>query len=356
MENYIATLASKLEYNAVDQLMFIEGEAIAPGTYTGVDGHTVTWEAPVLSSAATTLPKKPILYIHTEEDGDEVRSVVGYVSGFEDTEGQVRYKGVIYDDVVFPFIENKTFDAVSPEIDFMADKKEDGSYLATQAKFSSLVLTGIPANERASIDKHGFIHVALEEKKSKMSTNDKPLKDLTAEEKLEFARDYIKENREAFPEYVDKPDEKPPENPPAPVEGLEDLKKDFKAIQDENTALKTAVSYFQGLELAKLEEEIKKIDDEFKAEEFLEGVTDFNVKRTKLEKHAASLNRLIPKLKLELGPDRKPDNKQTEEMKRAVLERFSGDKQKAAEYFPGLFDTKDADELAQLRAILKGAG
>jgi len=334
-----AKLASKLEWNVVDDLMFIEATAMTPGTFQGIDGQKVHWTAPVISEATPTGKQKPILFVHTDEEGDEKESVVGFVQDVQDEDGRVRFKGIVYNDIAYPFIESGELDSISPEIDFQGDfNSEMGAYLATKAKFSSFVLTNIPANEEAKIEKHGFIHISLE-RKGKMEIQETAWKDLSDEQRLNLMRTFIKDKKvpvaDLGVEIPEKTDDKTDNDVDKPSPEVEELKN--KLTEQANQ-----IAYFQEKELAQLEGEINVIDDEFKREEFLEGVEGFTNKKVKLERHLRDLNRLIPKIKLNLGTDKAKLEKKDEEMKKAVLEQLGDD---AKKYYPELFpNEKEGDK------------
>ena len=178
MTEFKATLATKLEFSLDDtgDLMYIEGTIIEPGTYQGIDGKKVHYSDDVLTEGAPSAKGRPVIYRHTEADGEEKDLVVGFTASCPEKDGTIGYKAVIYDERAFPFIKDETFDAVSPEID--VDGRYDSEkdlYVADKIVFTSLTLTN---NEHkgigsASIDGHGAIHISLEKKGKEKKLVDK---------------------------------------------------------------------------------------------------------------------------------------------------------------------------------------
>jgi hypothetical protein len=308
--------------------MFVEGTMISPGTYTGIDGNTVEWSEDVLTVAAPTAKGRPILYAHTDEDGQEKELAVGFVSASVDDNGQTRVKGVIYNDSVFPLVEKGLFNAFSPEVDFMGEKLGENRYRATEAQYTSVTLTNMPANEDAKIDNYGFVHISLEEKTVRME--DKKIAELTSEEKLNFVREFLKEQNLPFPTKDDLDTDKPGDKPAPPIEIP-----DIAPLQEEIADLQNQVNYFQTRELIGIETEIREVDTEFKADAFLEGVSTFELKKTKLERHLSDLRRLIPKVRLELGEVPASLEEEKAEKKKVALEMLGPEKAKAI--YPELF-------------------
>lgn len=342
--DYKVKTASKLEWDVKDDIMFIEGTLGSPGTFTGIDGNTIEWPEKVISKAAPSAKKRPILYAHTDDEGDEKFLTVGYVADSKDVgSGKTRYKGVIYNDTIFPLIEKGEFNAVSPEIDFDGEKLGERKYRATEAAYTSMVLTNTPANKDATIDKYGFMHVSLERRKTKMDLGEKKVGELSDEEKLNFVREYLKsqnlpmptqEDLEDDPE--DKPDDKPEDKPEDTKIDLEPLTNEVNTLKDQNVELAKQVNYLQSKELAGLGDSIAEIDSEFKMEAFLEGVDGFDTKKARLESHLSTLERLLPRIQLELGSDPAKLEEEKEEKKKAALEMLGPEK--AKEMYPEFFE------------------
>jgi hypothetical protein len=326
MTHYLGKmLASKLETTRDGDLMYVSGTLFAPGTYQGIDGQKVRYSPSMTPMVVGTGKGKPIIYKHTEKDGQEKDLVVGFTSTVIDDNGEAKYTGYIYNPEVFPFIEDQTFNAVSPELEI------DGSYdsgdntvTAESVGLSSLALTNHARKgiDSASIDSHKMIHISLEKKDVKDMGDEfnKQWEGLPDTTRLELARKYLE--AKGLKVY---------DKEPAPIVDTKALEGLTKRLDEQAGEL----AYFQNREIVELESEVKKLDPEFDSKVFLEGAASFGTKKARLEQHITFLNRLVPRIKLELsGSSPSQSTSELKEKQKVALEMY-GDK--AKEFAPDLF-------------------
>jgi len=306
-------MASKLETSRDGSIMFMKGTLIEPGIYRGIDGATVQYDGDVLENGKLTARSIPIIYRHTEEkDGkQEMKELtVGNLSSVNsDGKGQLTYTGYVWDDRVFPFVQDATFDAVSPEIDIdgVVDPTT-GVVMAKTVSFEALALTNHTKRgiDTASIDSHKVVHVSLERKVDNIMTDEETWNKLPEDFRLSQARKLLE------------------------GKGLVLLEKDKVPTADPKVAELSAklegmgkeLSYFQDKELGALVNDIKAVDAEFDTKAFLEGAVDFAAKKARLEAHSKMLGRLIPKIKLELSGSPKPNTEEVIENRKVALETY----------------------------------
>ncbi len=350
MTEYVATLAAKLDYSLDDSgaLMYIEGTIIEPGTYQGIDGKKISYSDTVLTDGAPSAKGRPIIYRHTETDGEEKDLVVGYTAILNEEDGKIDYKGIIYDERVFPFLEDGTFDAVSPEID--VDGRYDSEqelYVAEKVEFTSLTLT---SNEHKGIDSasiagHGAIHISLEKKKKKkkkekkkvMTTKkyDDAFNDIPEEDRLTLARKFLEDK--GFNLVEKKPDDDEDEEEEEEEEETVVDNPELKELKDQMALQASELAFFQDRELNNLVEEIKKTDDEFVIDDVTLPGEAFLEKKAKLEKFHKTLQRALPKIRLELSGEAPTTiTAKNEELKKVALEMY-GDEETARKFAPQLF-------------------
>jgi len=313
--------------------MILEGPLMEPGTYQGIDGNKIAYNEDVLSKGASETGKgKPVIYRHTKEDGEEERLVVGYSAAIVDDDGKLSHRLAIYNPDVFPFIEDGTFDSVSPEIDIDGTYDEStGIVTAAEIAFTSYALTnnarkGIPT---AGIDSQKMIHISLERRKTDMDNKEKYEADFAAipeDVRLDMARKFLEEKGKHISDV-----------PPAKETPVGVDQKVVDELLRRSDSQATELAYFQDKELGTITGEIKKLDPDFDSAVMLEGADTFTLKKARLEKYQAMLNRVIPRVKLELdgkAPRQIADDKKVQI--EAALEMY-GTAEIAKTYLPELF-------------------
>ncbi len=327
--------------------MIIEGPLMEPGTYQGIDGNKIAYTSEVLSKGAEeTGVGKPVIYRHTEKDGEEKELVVGYSAMIADDAGKLSHRLAIYNPDVFGFIEDETFDAISPEIDVEGTYDEStGVVNAEEIVFTSYALTdhtrkGIPT---AAIDSRKMIHISLERRKQDMDDKKKyetAFNQIPEVDRLELARKFLEEQGKYVADEAPEIPEVEEEETTLPATGVDQKVVDeiLKKTADQATEL----AYFQDKELAGITADIKKLDAEFDSTIMLEGAETFMIKKVRLEQYQTMLNRVIPRVKLELAGKAPGQIDETKKIKiEAALEMY-GSIESAKEYAPELFpeDTK----------------
>jgi len=323
--------------------MILEGPLMEPGEYQGIDGNKIAYSKEVLDEGAATGEGKPVIYRHTKEDGEEERLVVGYSAALNNDEGVLSHRLAIYNPDVFPFVEDGTFNAVSPEVDIDGTYDEaTGIVTADKMAFTSYALTnharkGIPT---ASIDGHKMIHISLERRKTDMDTKEKheaAFNGIPEDVRLDLARKFLEDKGKTI---TDKPIEEPKTEPEAsPGIANPDVvdKKVVDQLVEKAKAQAAELAYFQDKELATITDGIKKVDPEFDSTAMLEGAETFLTKKARLESYQVMLNRVIPRVKLELAGNAPGQIDADKKLKiEAALEMY-GSAETAREYVPELF-------------------
>lgn len=112
-------------------LLYFEALAIAPGVWTGVDGHTMKYDAGVIMEGSKTFPFQRMKSRHKNRDTD----VVGFTTGVAMREQQAWIQGYVFDQQEIKEIEEDIAGGkpigVSPELHSMTSLDSDGiTYIA----------------------------------------------------------------------------------------------------------------------------------------------------------------------------------------------------------------------------------
>lgn len=380
LQTFHATLQIPFGLNKLGKLMEINGTALAPGIYTGIDGKTIEYLPALMADIVNTAPGKPIICSHTKKEGDK-ETLVHFSAGFFSEsylDGQdAKYKGYLYNPDAFELVEKNMVDSGSLEISVQAEFDEQRKlFVAKHATTDAMTLTDRPACKSASISDHQFVtHIKLEERKmsddiaglagddsypmaeqtpwGKMSDKDKfqacslfyknkgygaPAKQEDIDDfgylktlaetlgiSLESYREFMKTcmaGGKSMKECADDWSKKA-------GKAKEELDADKKRIKD----MEKVITTFQSSELERRVHEIKDIDKKFDERKLLENVSDYDAKIALLDRYLGFVTEHVPNVKLELGnttsepaaPDLKKEKSVFESLKlspdlRALLE------------------------------------
>jgi hypothetical protein len=119
-----------IKFNRVGELLYFEALALAPGTWTGIDGHTMKYDAGVIQEGSPTFPFQRMKSRHKDRDLD----VVGFTTGVALKDHQAWIQGYVFDQQEIKEIEGDIASGkpvgVSPELHSMTSLDSDGNYIA----------------------------------------------------------------------------------------------------------------------------------------------------------------------------------------------------------------------------------
>ncbi|RLG74825.1 MAG: hypothetical protein DRO14_05285 [Thermoprotei archaeon] len=339
------------EHKKLEKLMVLEGVALAPGVYTGIDGKTVEYPREVIRQVIETMPGKTILFSHTtDENPEEMEAIsVGYFQEAWNQNDRAMYRGIVYNPDVWPLIENGTLHSGSLELDVKAEFDPSREiYVAKEARTKGMALTNRPAVKEARIHSHEYVTQvrleALPENKTeveKTSNEDKAISELA---KKKESTDYPMPAETPWGEMSDEEKYKAcvlffknkgyPYPYPTPVKqeeldalfeafgidlsaytdfmkkclasgkSMKECAAEWKAQHElvkQLEAAKQELEAFQKAELERLINEIKSVDKKFDEKQLLEGIEDYRQKKALLERYKNFLETHKPRVKLELG-------------------------------------------------------
>jgi len=143
---YIAQLQSSVKWKRLGEFLQLEGIALAPGTFTGLDGQTINYPRDVVLDSAESVLGKPIIWKHS--DGAEPKELVVGFLGAVGKNHVLKYKGVVWDPLTIERIESgelggdsieaKVKAVWNPGLQCMQAVEVEHTALALQSYFSPL--------------------------------------------------------------------------------------------------------------------------------------------------------------------------------------------------------------------------
>jgi len=128
----ICMAASKdsMKFTRNGNLLYFEALALASGVWTGIDGHTMKYDAGVIMEGSKSFPFQRIKSRHKNRDVD----VVGFTTGVAMRGDQAWIQGFVFDQQEIQEIEGDIASGkpigISPELRSMTSVDSDGVYVA----------------------------------------------------------------------------------------------------------------------------------------------------------------------------------------------------------------------------------
>jgi len=361
MEHLILTSKEPLHHEKIDEMVQIEGVAIAEGVWTDALGRTLRYPPNVLENAVKSFVGVPIIYPHTD-NRDDMRKVIGQTTeawiGEVDGRKAIFFRGLISDEEIGMQVLDGSLSGFSIEADFMADTSTSPPIL-TALEGEAIALTNRPAcsvcriadypkrvktiklerkggsrmsDEQATQKPVVDPETALEKIRNVVTTaypmpKTKAWGDMTKEEKYGACMLFFK--NQGYPIPYKKPkkikDEITGEEKWDWPEGFEDLKAEFESLnskiqelQNEVKKLNDEVTKRDVDEVNRLLNEIREIDPDFDKESLTKMEKSPAKQKVMLQTYLDNLKRLKPKFAV--GQVTSPD--ETERMQKIVLEAF----------------------------------
>jgi hypothetical protein len=121
---------TSIKFKRHGDLLYFKALALAPGTWTGIDGHTMKYDQAVILEGAPSFPYQRIKSRHKDRDVD----VVGFSTGYSIIDGQAWIDGYVFDQEEIKDIEADIASGkpvgISPELRSMTSLDNDGVYVA----------------------------------------------------------------------------------------------------------------------------------------------------------------------------------------------------------------------------------
>jgi len=128
MDVHVCMAANKdtVKFTRNGNLLYFEALALAPGTWTGIDGHTMRYDEDVIMEGSKTFPYQRIKSRHKNRDVD----VVGFTTGVAMRDHQAWIQGYVFDQQEINEIEADLAAGkpvgISPELHSMTSLESDG--------------------------------------------------------------------------------------------------------------------------------------------------------------------------------------------------------------------------------------
>jgi len=126
-------------------LLYFKALALAPGVWTGIDGHTMKYDRAVVLEGASSFPFQRIKSRHKDRDVD----VVGFSTGYSIINDQAWIDGYVFDQEEIKEIEADIASGrpvgISPELRSMTSLDSDGTYIAHSIKARGFSFVDSPA-------------------------------------------------------------------------------------------------------------------------------------------------------------------------------------------------------------------
>lgn len=133
-----------MKWKLVGSALVIEGLALHPGTFTGIDGHTITYPKDLFEEPGRiTFVSRLIKLGH----GDLDENVVGFITGFDIDETGLYIRGYVFDEEAKTLIQKGKMKNLSIE----AIVDVDDNFVARSIKISAVSIVKNPAVENAGI-------------------------------------------------------------------------------------------------------------------------------------------------------------------------------------------------------------
>lgn len=133
---------SPTNWEEYEEGLKIEGVAITTGTFTGIDGNTITWTSEALDGISGTLLGTPITIGHNGH-------VAGAVTGRKNEEDSVLYRGIVWDPLGQKMIEEGK--GTSVEATVTTAETSDEEEEAYSANVSRIAIVDRPAADGARV-------------------------------------------------------------------------------------------------------------------------------------------------------------------------------------------------------------
>lgn len=142
----MAANKDSMKFTRNGNLLYFEALALAPGTWTGIDAHTMKYDAGVIMEGSKTFPYQRIKSRHKNRDVD----VVGFTTGVAMKDMQAWIQGYVFDQQEIKEIEEDLAGGkpigVSPELHSMTSLDSDGiTYIAHSIEASGFSFVDSPA-------------------------------------------------------------------------------------------------------------------------------------------------------------------------------------------------------------------
>lgn len=275
---FIVRHESPLKWTEVDDVLIVTGVALSPGTYTGIDGTTITYPTDVVNKSSPTLLGVDYMTAHTPT-GQVGGTVVGHSMDGE----AAMYKAVVAKPDAVANVKAGFGTSVEADVKTTWDEEIDG-WRATSVVHKKLCQTDKPACPTARVS--NIKQVKLEKVGNNM-TDDNEKKIIELKAKLDLAEEDKKtvklatekaaaDAKKAFDDAKTASDQ---------VElTLKTERDDWKAKYD------TLSAQVRTAELERLTTGIKAIDKTFDGKKFLEGIESFDTQKIVLSKHLETLS------------------------------------------------------------------
>jgi len=138
-------LARSFRWHRAGRVLVVEGLALHPGTFTGIDGHTITYPPELFENGNIVIAERRIKFQHRDDD----ESVVGFITGWKLTKNGLYIRGYVFDDDLIEAIEDGEMNGLSIE----ANVHVDNENVARRVVITAVAIVPEPAAPKARIQK-----------------------------------------------------------------------------------------------------------------------------------------------------------------------------------------------------------
>lgn len=161
MDVFVCMAATKdtIKFTRSGNLLYFEGLALAPGVWTGIDGHSMKYDTGVITEGSKSFPFRRMKSRHKDRDVD----VVGFTTGVAMKEGQAWIQGYVFDQREIQEIEADIAAGkpigISPELHSLTSMDSDGmTYVAHSIESRSFSFVDYPACKTSWVNKFSRVN------------------------------------------------------------------------------------------------------------------------------------------------------------------------------------------------------
>ncbi|RLF28107.1 MAG: hypothetical protein DRN14_04610 [Thermoplasmata archaeon] len=280
-------LRRRLSWKHVGKTLRIEGLALHPGTFTGLDGHTITYPPEIFDDNHIEIAERRLKYRHEDSD----TSVIGFITGYDVKPDGLYIRGYVFDEGVAELIRNGEVDGLSIE----AEVDVDQEMRAKKVKITAVAIVPNPAAPKAGILTSRIVALLGRNAENNVKGGEMPEKP-TREEFMDWIKKQLEDANvpkdivETVMEVLDKAIKTPY---PYPYPEPKVSEEEYKALQEENERLKKEneelKKKLEELQLEAEVKEIKSVEPDFEPEKVFSENMSFEAKMAALKAYKEAM-------------------------------------------------------------------
>jgi len=320
-------LAEKFKWRRVGKAVVIEGKVLYPGTFTGIDGNTISYPAELFKNGNIEIINRRIKYMHKETD----EAVVGFITGYVLKPDGLYIRGYIFDEAVAELVRNGDVKGLSME----AEVDVDAENTARKVSISAVALVPDPAAPKAKVTRTKVMTLLRRNTEKPVRSMDNMAEQVaeqkkpTREEFFKWIHEQLKKagieeadiNKimEVLKAAIKTPYPYPYPKPYPQPEQVKQLEEEKKRLEEEKAKLEAKIKELEDkIKLMQAEFEVKQMAPDINVQEIYGEQDDVETKLAKLE----ATKKLIKERKVKLEVAESNKDKFEQVVEKVCLETF----------------------------------